>query len=90
MPRHHRFDQFVDQRAEHRVLLRRPADDREGPDGVLAVVHPLDDHHGEIVGQAVVAEVIAEGPLGQLAAGVDVAADAEVGLGVDGKLLARR
>ena len=52
------------------------------------MVDPLDDHHGEIVGQAVVTEVIAERPLGQLAAGVDVAADAEVGLGVDGQLLA--
>ena len=40
------------------------------------------------MGQAVIAEVIAERSLGQLAGGVDIAADAEVGLGMDGKLLA--
>ena len=40
------------------------------------------------MGQAVVTEVIAEGSLGQLPAGIDVAADAEIGLGVDGQLFA--
>ena len=87
-PRNHRPGQLVDQLAEHRVFLRRAADHRERPDRVVAMVDALDQHHREIVRQAVVAQVIAEGSLGQLPRGVEVADDAEVGLGVDGQLVA--
>ena len=76
----------MDQLAEDRVFLRRAADHRERPDRVAAVIDVLDPHHREIVGQAVVAQVIAERPFGLEPRGVDVAGDAEVGLGVDGQL----
>ena len=78
--------QLVDELAEGRVLLRRPADDGERPDRVLAVVDRLDAQHGEVVGQAVVAEVVAERPLGLAArAGRSVPVMHEVGLGGHGQ-----
>ena len=65
------------------VLLRRPADHRERPDRVLAVVDLLDAQHREVVRQAVVAEVIAERALRACArVGIDRADQAEVGVGV--------
>ena len=87
----HRAGQLVDDRAEAGVLLRRPADDGERPDRVRAVIDGLDVQDGKVVRQAVVAEVIAERPFGQLPVGIDRADDAEVGLGGDGQAgLARR
>ena len=62
--RDERAGQLVDQLAERGVLLRRPADRGERPDRAGAVVDPLDPEHGEVVGQAVIAEVVAERPLG--------------------------
>ena len=55
---------LVDQLAERRVFLRRAADRRERPDRPGAVVDAVDPEHREIVGQAVIAEVVAERPLG--------------------------
>ena len=81
-----RADQLVDELGEHRVFLGWPAYDREMPDRVLAVIHMLHPHHWEVVSQAVVAQVIAEGPFGQQALGLDETGEAEVGLGVDGEL----
>ena len=67
---HHRRNDrpgdLVDDRAEAGVLLRRPADHRERPDRVLAVIDLLDVQHRERMRQAVIAEVIAERPFGQL------------------------
>ena len=77
--------QLVDQLAERRVFLRRPAHRGERPDGALAVIHPLDSQHREVVGQAVVAEVVAERPLGLPHVRVDRAGDHEVGLGRHGQ-----
>ncbi len=76
--------EFVDDLAEDRVFLRRAADDGERPDGTVAVIDALDAEDGEVVLQAVVAEVVAEGAFGQELVGDDGAADAEVGIGVDG------
>ena len=45
---------------------------------------PVDRHHREVVGEAVVAEVVAERPLGLRARRVDVAGDDEVGVGGSG------
>ena len=75
--------QLVDDCAERRVFLRRPADDGERPDRAVAVIDALDVQHREVVRQAVVAEVIAERPFGQLRVGIDRAGDAEVGVGGD-------
>ena len=55
--------QLVDEHAEGRIFLRGAADAREGPDGALAVVDALDAEDGEVVGEAVIAEVVAEGAL---------------------------
>ena len=60
--------------AELRVLLRRPADDGERPDRPVAVVDALDVQHRERVGQAVVAEMIAERAFGKLLLRIDRAA----------------
>ena len=79
----HRAGELVDQLAEHRVFLRRPADDGERPDRVAAAVHCFDLQHREGVREAVVAEVIAERAFGEQAIGVDRADDAEVAVGVD-------
>src|SRR5262249_35619605 len=49
--------QLVDDLAEAGVLLGGPADDGKGPDGARAVVDVLDLEDGEVVGEAVVAEV---------------------------------
>ena len=66
---------------KHGVLLRRPADDGERPDRPLAVIDALDVQHREIVGEAVIAEVVAERPFRQLPRRIDGADDAEIGLG---------
>ena len=71
-----------------RVLLRRTADHRKRPDRPRAMIHVLDLHHRKLVLQAVVAQVIAERPFGLQPRRVDVAGDAEIGLGVDGQLAA--
>ena len=60
-----RAGQLVNQLAEDRVFLRRPADDGERPDRAVAVIDVLDAQHREIVLQAVVAQVIAERAFGQ-------------------------
>ena len=62
--RYHRPDQLVNQLAEDRVLLRRPADDRKRPNRVRAMIHVLDPHQRKIVLQAVIAQMIAERPFG--------------------------
>src|SRR5262249_13854956 len=77
--------QLVDDLAEAGVLLGRPADHREGPDGPGTVVDGLDVQHGEVVGQAVVAEVVAEGPCGPVPVRIDGADEGGVGLGGDGQ-----
>ena len=43
----HRPGQLVDQLAEDRVFLRRPADDRERPDRIVAMIDLLDAQHRE-------------------------------------------
>ena len=55
-----------------------------------AMIDLLHDQHGKIVGQAVVAQVVAEGAFGQLPGRVDVAADAEIGVGMDREAFALR
>jgi len=47
-------------RANIAFFLRRAADDGEGPNRVGAVIHALDGEHGELVREAVVAEMIAK------------------------------
>jgi hypothetical protein len=60
----YRAGQFVDQLAEDRVFLRRAADHRERPNRVAAMLDSLDTNDRKLVGQAVVAQVIAERSLG--------------------------
>jgi hypothetical protein len=69
--------------AEDRVFLRRAADDGERPDRAVAVVDAFDFEHGEVVCEAVVAEMVAKRAFGQQLVGNDRAADAEVGVGVN-------
>jgi hypothetical protein len=83
----HRAHQLVDQLAEERIFLRRAADHGERPERPRAVVDVLDPHHGKIVGQTVVAQVVAKWALGQFVLGFEVAGEAEVGLGVDRQLI---
>src|SRR5690606_9548406 len=71
---------LVDQLSEGRVLLRRPADHGEGPDRIAAMPNLLDAQEGEIVDEAVVAEVIAERAFRSGLARVDRAGDDEVGI----------
>ena len=66
-----RAGQLVDQLAEGGVFLRRPADRGERPDGAVAVVDALDPEHGEVVREAVIAEVVAERPFGLATGGID-------------------
>ena len=66
-----RAGQLVDQRAERGVLLGRAADRGERPDRPVAVVDALDAQHGEVVREAVIAEVVAERALGLAACGID-------------------
>src|SRR5688572_28269268 len=70
--------QLVDDLAEARVLLWRPAHDGKGPDRVLAMINCLDVQNRERVPQAVIAQVIAERTFGQLLVRIDNAADAEI------------
>ena len=77
--------QLVDELAERRVLLRRPADHRERPDRPGPVVDRVHRHHREVVRQAVVAEVVAERPLGLGRGRVDGAGDDEVRFGGHGE-----
>jgi len=74
----------VDQPGEDGIFLRRPADHRKRPDRAVPVVHVLDAEHGKIVRQAVVAQVVAKGTFRLAGLRIEVAGDAEVGLGVDG------
>ena len=69
----------MDELTERRVLLRWAPDDREGPDRVVAVIDRFDLEDRELVGQAVVAEVIAEWPFGKSPRRVDATGDDEVG-----------
>ena len=73
--------QFVDNLAEPRVFLRRPAHDGEGPNGAGAMSHLLDAQYGKRMLQAVIAEVIAERPFRQGQVRLHDAADAKVGVG---------
>ena len=84
--RNRRAGQLVDQLAEDRVFLRRPADHRKWPDRVAAMVNVLHSHYRKLVGQAVVAQVIAERTLGLEPVGIEPASDAEIGLGVNRQL----
>ena len=81
--RDQRAGQLVDQLAERGVFLRRAADRGERPDRAGAVIDPLDPEDGEVVRQAVIAEVVAERPFGLAGVGVDGADDGEIGLGGD-------
>ena len=85
--RNYRAGQLVDELAEHRVFLRRATHHGERPDGVGAMIDALHQHHGKLVRQAVVAQVIAEGAFGQLPCGIEMPDNAEIGLGVDGQLI---
>ena len=77
--------QLVDQGAEGRILLGRPAHRGERPDGTVAVVDPVDAEHGEVVGEAVIAEMVAERTLGLASIRIDGPRDDEVGLGRHGQ-----
>src|SRR5690606_24546912 len=70
-----------------RVLLRRTADHGEGPDRIPPMVDAMHAQHGEVVAQAVVAEVVAEGTLGLFLVGVHRAGDDEVRIGGDAETL---
>ena len=59
-----RTGQLVDQCAERRVFLRRPSDRGKRPDRPVAVVDAFDAHHGKIVLEAVIAEMISKRSLG--------------------------
>jgi hypothetical protein len=83
--RDERPGQLVHELAEDAVFLGRAADHGEGPDRVAAVVDAADVQHREIVLEAVVAEVVAEGPFGLELAGMDFAQDAEIRVGTDGQ-----
>jgi hypothetical protein len=81
--RNHGAGQLVDELPERGVFLRRPADDRERPDGIAAMMDRRHLQHGKLVGQAVVAQVVAERAFGLLwRRRIDIAADAEVGVGI--------
>src|ERR1043166_8993400 len=75
--------QLVDDGAETSILLRRPADDGEGPHRVTAMVDLLHVQHWERVLQAVITEMIAERALGELLVRIDGAGDTEIGFGGD-------
>ena len=77
--------QFVDQLAEGGVLLRRPSDRRERPDGPRAMVDAIDPEHREVVPEAVIAEVIAERTFGLATIGIDGPGEDEIGLGRHGE-----
>src|SRR5436190_3727945 len=83
----HGARKLVDELAEDRVFLRRAADDGERPDRVVAMIYVFDAEDGKVVLQAVVAKVIAERTLGKELAGDHGAADAEVGVGMDGQTI---
>jgi hypothetical protein len=73
----------VDQRAEARVLLRRPAHHSERPDRIAAVVDAVHVHERERVHQAVVAEMVTERAFRLRLVRPDHAGDDEVGVGGD-------
>ncbi len=75
----------MDQLAEDRVFLWRSSHDGKRPDGPRAVQHFFHAEDREVVCEAVIAEVIPEGALGQLFVGVDRAGDTKIGVGVDGQ-----
>ena len=75
------FHDLVDEVAKAGVLLGRPAHDREVPDRVLAVIHVFDLHDGEIVGQGIISQVVAKGPLGLFHALADRARNDKIGIG---------
>src|SRR5262245_60766460 len=77
--------QLVDQLAEDGVFLGRAADNGERPDRTGAMKDALDAKDGEVVGQAVVAKVIAKRTLGERAARVEGPADTEIRLRVEGQ-----
>ena len=74
---------FVNEVAEGGVFLGRTSYDSKGPDGVLAVIDVFDLEDREVVGEAVVAEVVAEGAFGFCLAGRDGSCYDEVGVGGD-------
>ena len=79
----HGAGEFVDEPAEERVFLRRPADHGDGPDRPLAVPDVIHAEQRKLVPPGVVAEVVAERPLGLGGSGVHRAFDHKVGVGVD-------
>src|SRR5438105_2759444 len=79
----HRTRDVVNDLAKAGVLLRGPADDGERPDGTGPVKDGLHVQHGEVMLEAVIAEMVAERPLRKLAQGIDGADNAEVGVGED-------
>ena len=71
---------LVNDVAEACVFLRWPTDDSERPNRAVAVIHLFDTQHREIVGQAVIAEVIAKRPFRFNAVRIDGANNAEVSI----------
>jgi hypothetical protein len=78
-----RRDQIVDKRADDRILLGRTTHGGKGPYGPRPVQDLLDLEGWEIVGQAVVTQVISKRAFGSKIMGPDPSADAEVCLGRD-------
>lgn len=75
--------QLVHELTEDRVLLRRTSDHRERPHGVVAVIYAVHAEKGEVVGEAVVAQVIAERSFALALAGLHFPEQAEIRIGVD-------
>ena len=68
---------------ESRVFLGRAAHDGEGPNGIVPTIDVLDSHHGKVMGQTVVSQMIAEGSLGQKFIGNDSPRDAKIRIAID-------
>ena len=83
--RNDRPGDLVNDFPERRVLLRWPPNDRERPDGISPVVHPLNVQHGKVVGQAVIAQVVSEWTFGKKLLWIDRSGDTEVGFRVNGQ-----
>jgi hypothetical protein len=82
----HVAGELVNELAERGVFLRRPADDRERPHRIAAMMDRRHPQHRKLVRQAVVAQVVAERTF-RLFTGrrIDIAADAEVRIGIQGQ-----
>src|SRR5262249_62167083 len=68
---------LVDDRAEAGVFLRRPADDGERPDRILAVIYLVNIQHRKRMSETVVSQVVAEWSFGKLQLGMACSRDEE-------------